>query len=185
MASAFVDGLIATQTFGTINNDLTITGNGGDNIIDVTDLLLSGSEVLTLSGGPSDFFIFNISDDMDFNGSSHVALIGGGPTKHILFNFPIGGTDANVNLDEGIQFGTFLAPQRNLSWHGHDNNFTGAMIANVISLESGAGEFTFERFGDPPPPPQEGVVPEPSSMLLLGLGLMGAGVGSRRCARKV
>lgn len=68
-------------------------------------------KVLTLSGGPNDVFIFNVSGDFSL-GSSQIKLAGGLTANQVLWNFPGNGTTVNVYKDITIANGTFLVPFR-------------------------------------------------------------------------
>ena len=83
-AAAAFGALASTQSFTDITDTATIVGNGAVNVIAVNSIDLSGSKMLTLSGGASDFFIFNVADIIDFTGSSELKLSGGVPSSHVL-----------------------------------------------------------------------------------------------------
>ena len=67
--------LALTQTFASLVNNTTITGIGGDNIIQV-GLINLNNKSLTLSGTPSSYFIFNVTSDL-FMSSVPMTLSGG------------------------------------------------------------------------------------------------------------
>jgi hypothetical protein len=91
-----------TQTFDTINTTTTITGNGGLNVIDVNNIQ---NAKLTLSGGPNDFFLFNVANAMSTN--QPMTLSGISPDR-VLFNLTGTGTVFQTSgCDKS--FGTYLA----------------------------------------------------------------------------
>jgi hypothetical protein len=100
-ASSTAAALLPTQTFNRqIQNTTTITGNGGQNVISVTNHInLNNGQNLIISGGPSDTFIFNIAPGQDFqveNGSS-IILQGGVSPSQVMFNFL--GKGAKVSIE--------------------------------------------------------------------------------------
>jgi len=130
--SNFASSLAATQTFTTINGTTTITGNGGLNVIDVQNI---DNAKLTLSGGPNDFFLFNVSDMIHSN--QPYTLSGISPDQ-ILFNLT--GTGTVFQTSGGDKsFGTYLATNGG-KFDFSNLNLTGRLI-NVggdVQFVSGA-----------------------------------------------
>jgi choice-of-anchor A domain-containing protein len=110
-ASAAAAALAPTQTFGDITTATTITGNGGLNVIAVNSFNMH--DMLTISGGPSDTFIFNVSGAFTWNGAT-MTLSGVSPSR-VLFNFPTTGSLINIFKPVGHAAGTFLAPLRSIT----------------------------------------------------------------------
>ncbi|MBI3996971.1 MAG: choice-of-anchor A family protein [Candidatus Omnitrophica bacterium] len=169
LASTGASLLPSTQLLGDITDTTLVTGNGNVNVLSIGTINLGGVKTLTLSGNAAEFFILNISGDFDFSGSSAFVLAGGVDPSHVLLNFPTTGNGIGFSASSAVK-GTFLAPYRDFTLHGA--NLEGAVIANDIRITSG-GQDAFVGFNDfaPPPPPQEPVIPEPSSLMLLGMGL--------------
>ena len=109
-ASACFAALAPTRTLTSITSSMTLTGNGGINVIKVGSIVLV-KKVLTLSGGPKEVFIINVSGDCSF-GSAQVVLAGGLKASQVLWNFPGTGTTVNVYKDITYVSGTFLVPFR-------------------------------------------------------------------------
>ncbi len=146
-ASAAFAALPATQTFGHLTHSLTITGNGGTNVIDVKSLAFV-NKTLTLSGSSSDVFIINVQHGFSFT-RSKIELTGGVTANQVVFNFSTGRSAITLSGKSVIN-GTFLAPHREVDYQGNAV-FNGAIIAKSIDLES-AADLTFAGFVPPPQP---------------------------------
>jgi len=120
-AAASADAALScTQSFGTLNNNLTIVGNGGLNVICVTDVVLNGKTV-TLSGGPSDLFVFKVTGKFVLNGGGKI-LASGLPASSVLYDILGTGQDVaftggggGVGCCNSKVDGTLLAPQRKVN----------------------------------------------------------------------
>jgi hypothetical protein len=110
-ASAASSALPPTQTFGVIKDALTISGNGGLNVIAIESISFSGStDKLTLDGGPSDVFVLNVAGSVKLSHKLSRIQVGGGASEsHVLFNLT---TDqAPLTISGGATIaGTYLAP---------------------------------------------------------------------------
>ena len=150
--SSFASSLAATQTFTTINNTTTITGNGGLNVIDVANIT---NAKLTLSGTANDFFVFNVSNAISTN--QPMTLSGGVSPSNILFNLTGTGTVAVFQTSGGdVSFGTYLATNGG-KFQFSNLNLTGRLI-NI------GGDVQFVSGSMIP------AVPEPGTFALIGLG---------------
>jgi len=161
--SNFASGLAATQTFSTINGTTTITGNGGLNVIDVNNIQ---NAKLTLSGGPNDFFLFNVSNAISTN--QPMTLSGITPDQ-ILFNLTGTGTVFQTSGGD-VSFGTYLATNGG-RFQFSNLNLTGRLIniGGDVQLVSGS---------------QIPAVPEPGTFCLVVIGAIAVAGGVRRSSRR-
>lgn len=143
-----------TQTFTSITSAMTITGNGGENVIDVTGsqgIHLSGG-TLTISGGPNDFFIIDVSGSqgMQLSGNTNIVL-NGVAANQVLWYFPGSANNIVQTSGQSDTEGIFLAPNGGIQINGgtHDSEF----IAG--------GPLSFQSNPKMTPPP---VIPEPGSL---------------------
>lgn len=154
-----------TNHITTINSAMTLTGNGGLNVINLTGGLSLTSATLTLSGGASDAFVINVpsGDTFSLTGSAKILVTGGLLPQNVLFNvLGRSGTDTGDTID-----GIILMPTGALN---ADGLIHGELIAKNLVLESGA---IVQSPG--------GQVPIPPSAILFGSGLLGLGLlGGRK-----
>jgi PEP-CTERM motif len=148
--SSFASSLTPTQTFTTINNTTTITGNGGLNVIDVANIQ---NAKLTLSGTANDFFVFNVSNAISTN--QPMILSGGVSPSNILFNLTGTGTVFQTSGGD-VSFGTYLATNGG-KFQFSNLVLTGRLIniGGDVQLVSGSSIPT---------------VPEPGTLGLVGIG---------------
>jgi hypothetical protein len=102
--SSYASSLTPTQTFTNITNPTTFTGNGGLNVIDVTDI---HNAKLTLSGTANDYFVFNVTGELQTNRA--MTLSGGVLPSHVLFNLTGSGTVLFQTSGGDLLYGTYLA----------------------------------------------------------------------------
>jgi choice-of-anchor A domain-containing protein len=164
-ASTFASGLAATATYGTINNNLTITEHSvGNYVFNIQNINFSGGKTLTLNAPGGSNYVLNISGSLVLTfGSINVA--GGLSPANVLINY----TGTNVVQFSGGGnssqiYGTILAPNAEVGLH--PGLVVGSVIAGSITMSSGANVVP---------------VPEvtPSSVIFGFLGLIVA-VSSRR-----
>jgi SdrD B-like domain len=131
-ASAAYAALAPTQSFGNRTASLTVTGNGGTNVIAVTSLDFN-HKTLTLSGGPNDVFIFNVARDLTFN-HSQIVLTGGVTANHVIFNFAHAASSIDISNSSNV-VGTFLAPRGSLALDS-SASFQGELIAKNLGIHT-------------------------------------------------
>lgn len=154
-----------------INSTGTITGNGGENVIDLTQVNMTNGNVL-ISGTPNDTFIFRVSGDFNV-GNSTIRVAGGVTPEHVLWYFP---NTSSIKSPNGSWDGTILALKSPIQFDNTPSGLGfvhGAIIASddvnnnqnwVFSVVSGF-DIDHHPFTN---------IPEPVSlsMLLMGLGLI-------------
>jgi hypothetical protein len=164
--SSFASSLAATQTFTTINNTTTITGNGGLNVLDVANIT---NAKLTLSGTANDFFVFNVSNAIQTN--QPMTLSGGVSPSNILFNLTGTGTVAVFQTSGGdVSFGTYLATNGG-KFQFSNLNLTGRLI-NI------GGDVQFVSGSKIP------AVPEPGTFALVSIGAIALVCAVRESRRR-
>ena len=166
---SLLNSLAPTQTFSLgIQNPTTITGNGGQNVISVggnNGIHLSGG-ALTLSGGPSDTFVFQItSGNFALSGDTNIVLSGGVTPNHVFWDIEGSGGQVQTSGNSNTA-GIFLAPNEAIQINGGTHN--SEFISGVnLSFQSN--------------PVVNQVVPEPnSSLLFIGFGVALLGIAKRK-----
>jgi len=125
-----------TQSFDGITNAQTIVGNGGLNVIAVTNVVhLSGGNNLTISGGASDVFVFQLNGGMQLDGGANIVLSGAVTPGQVLFYFPGTGSWAIQTSGKADTAGIFLAPFAGIQINGgvHDSEFITGQTASFQS----------------------------------------------------
>src|SRR5205814_1513573 len=82
-ASSFAAALTPTLSLGNVTGALTVNGNGGTNVINMTALSLNNAN-LTLNGGPNDLFYINITGGFSLNGTAQINETGGSLANQVL-----------------------------------------------------------------------------------------------------
>lgn len=139
-AASQAASLAPTQTFHTIKNATTITGNGGVNVIDVNGNI---SASLTLTGTASDVFIINVTGNLTLKGNESLGLGGGVTADHVLYNFT--GAGATVSTHSGnLVDGTLLAPDGSFNVGGTFNGeIIGGRRSTITLADAQVSEVSF------------------------------------------
>jgi hypothetical protein len=167
-AASFAAGLAPTIASGppigvgnppSINagfGNVTIAGGAGTNVINLYDLKLSNSDVLTLDAPEGGSFVINVLHDFKINGSDNggrIELSGGLTPFNVLYNVVGAGNDVvfTGTSTDGVPnaqiYGVVLAPNRSVKLN------PGVVFGEVIgggqelSLSSGADAFGQDGFG--------------------------------------
>lgn len=166
--SAYAAALTPILTFSSLTGTQIFNGNGGLNVYDVTGNMQN--VLLTLNGGANDYYVFNISGNLQTN--QPMTLGAGLDPNHILFNLL--GTTGNILQTSGgnVLYGTFLAT------HGGDFQFSELNLHGELINTAGGIQFVSGSQLTYTPP----AVPEPATwaMMLLGFGAIGASMRYRR-----
>jgi hypothetical protein len=162
--AALIPAVSSANDLGSPNDiSISVTGGGGQNVYRLGDANFN-SDTLTINGGSSDTFIFDVTGNFDFS-QSQIVLNGVTPDQ-VLFNFLTGSSGhVDVNKDTTVFNGTILAPDAPIIYH-NPATFTGRIIGSDITLHS---DFNITGPG--------GEVPDAGSTLALmgiGLGLLAA-----------
>jgi hypothetical protein len=157
---------------GNISGARTFAGNGGLNVIDIGAW---SSPQVTLTGGPDDIFVFNLTSFGTINTAMNIDGVLPG---HILWNLTGTGNIFQTS-GGGVEFGTFLTTTVGANFQFSNLNLTGQLIntGGNIQFVSGSKIPDFIPFA-----PTE--IPEPASAFLLGTGLLGFVSVTRRKLRK-
>lgn len=108
-AAQLAAAMPCTQTFDRLENTQTIFGDGGSNVICVDRIEVKGNDTLTLSGGPDDSFIVNVTDRLEADDGGRIVAAGDVESKDVLYNI-LGEGRAKLK-DGGSVDGTILATE--------------------------------------------------------------------------
>ena len=179
-ASAQALNLGKTGTnLGAINDSTTLNATGSLNVFNINGSInLNNGKNLTLKGSASDQFVINVSNDFflckdAFIGCDAGIILDGVSADNVLFNM-YGSGLAQVNGDfVGAMRGNFISAG-NFSWILGDG-----MVFDQVRILAGniPTANVQDVFGITPPKVE---VPEPSVLLMFGLGLLGLGIARRR-----
>lgn len=152
----------AAHTYSTWNSPLTISGNGGINVLKVTGNVSLSSESVTLTGGPSDIFIIDVLGGFDLGGSGGIVAGTGMDPSRILINIVGTGSKVTGKVDNEVD-GTLLLPYRQMEFH----SVSGAIYGGDLELKLMSDQSVHYVPFTP--------VPVPGAVLLgiLGLGCAG------------
>jgi choice-of-anchor A domain-containing protein len=147
--NAAASQLIPTQTYGSITGTTKIDAGASDgmNIISIQRIKLASADTLTFRGGPSDFFIVNVTESVELTGSSLIKTSGSMRPDRVLINVPNGG---NVKLTggAGIMSITFMAPRSSVTIGGN-STYTGNIFSGNFSGLNGTPQLIGgDHFGE-------------------------------------
>ena len=153
---------------GVVDSTQTFNRQGDVSVFNILGLNLSAGNSLTLSGDADDVFIINVDYFGFMLGGGASIILDGLSAENVLFNMHGALNNGHVNVAAGTMQGTYISPDAYMQLGDGLNldgvRFLGAGISG--NLQSVYGMTVS--------------VPEPSMVLLIGLGLMGLGVVRRR-----
>lgn len=156
---------------GYINSTQTFNRQGDLSVFSISGLNLSAGHSLTLKGDADDVFIINVDYFGFMLGGGASIILDGLSAENVLFNMHGALNNGHVNVAAGTMQGTYISPDAYMQLGDGLNldgvRFLGAGISGNLQTVHG---FT----------PPTIAVPEPSMLMLLGLGLIGLGFVRRR-----
>jgi hypothetical protein len=159
------------QTYTSIKRDIIgsnyFSGSGIESF-SINNLLLSAGETLTVSGGVSDYYIFNVFEQAQLGSGANILLEGGILAENVIFNFVANLTNHTFEVGGANISGTFLSSGRTFILGD------GATLNNsrFYSTEAIVGNVQDVRF----PVNSQVAVPEPSTLVIFLLGMFGFAV---------
>lgn len=155
---------------GAINASQIFERTSDLSVFNITGLNLGVGNRLTLKGNADDMFIVNVGSDGFMLGAGAAIILDGVSADNVLFNMYGILNAGNMNVAAGEMQGTYISPD------AHMQLGDGLIFDNVRFLTAGILGNLQTVYGITPPKVD---VPEPSMLLLFGLGLFGLGVMRR------
>ena len=103
------------QTYTSIKRDIigsNYFSGAGTQSFSINNLLLSAGETLTVSGGVSDYYIFNVFEQAQLGSGASILLEGGILAENVIFNFVANLTNHTFEVGGADISGTFLSSGR-------------------------------------------------------------------------
>ncbi len=156
---------------GYVNTTQTFNRQGDVSVFNILGLNLSAGKSLTLKGNADDVFIVNVDYFGFMLGGGASIILDGVSAENVLFNVFGELNKGHVNVAAGSMQGTYIAPD------GYFQLGDGLSLDGVRFLGAGISGNLQTVHGIKTPPTE---VPEPSALLLLGLGLISLSMVRRR-----
>ncbi len=157
---------------GGITGTQTLQRQGSLSVFNLDKLQLGNNESLTLSGDSGDQFIINVGDAsaLKLGNNASITLAGGVKPGDVLFNFIGDEFEAGNNVTLA---GNFIVPDGLIDLSNNMVLGSARLLGKNIIIGNNTGVGGGIGSGTPP----STSVPEPSTLLMMGLGLVLISVG--------
>jgi choice-of-anchor A domain-containing protein len=116
------------------SSSLTLSGTSGLNVLNLSELSLSGNAILTLAGTMTSQFVINVDKKFSLAGNSQIALSGGVDPLNVIFNYK--GDKATMSGNTSLN-GVLMAVDGKFEASGNAM-VQGQVIAGKIKLTGNA-----------------------------------------------